>query len=116
LGLARRHSGGLAHTPCRELVAIQPGDDLALLHVVAFIHGAFDETAGGLEADADFGQLDVAGDDQAIAGRLARPTKCVHGRTGGGQNYQEDEDSLFHYCTILRTAPMAWARSMRARL
>ncbi len=68
-----------------ELVAIQPRDDLPLLNGVAFIDIALDQAAGGLEGDVDFGELDVAGDDEAVIGRAMGAAEGVERGPGGGE-------------------------------
>ena len=76
LGFGRLQTGGFALALGEQLVAIEARDDLALLHGVAFIDIALDQAAGGFEGDVDFGELDVAGDDEAVIGRRWAPRKA----------------------------------------
>ena len=106
----------------QELLAIQAGDDHAFLHGVAFVDGALDQTAGGLEGDVHLGQFDIAGDQDAIRGlRTQRAVGQHAGRTQNGNNYH-GENYFFHvreflfYWIMRRTFPMARPRSMRATL
>ena len=108
-------AGGAAVALRRQLVAVQARDQLPLLHQVALIHRALDEPPGGLEADIDFGELDVAGDDDPAARIPPRSVKRINRYSGRNQHHRQRYQYLFHGM-LLRILPMACARSMRATL
>jgi hypothetical protein len=73
------------HDPLRhQLVAIEPCDDLPFLHRLALVDGALDEPPGGFEGDVDLGELDIAGDHDAVFRCFVGTAIGVNAGSGGG--------------------------------
>ncbi len=94
LRFRQRQRGGLRIALGVELIAVQAGDDLTLGYGVALIHGALDQLAGSLEGNVDLLELDVAGDQDAVAGRAAA-IGMPGVVTAGGQDQQYRRQFVF---------------------